>query len=282
MSRQRVQLKSVDQVRVMRRAGLVVAQALASVREAAAPGVTTSDLDAVAAEVIAGAGATPSFLGYHGFPGVVCVSVNEEVVHGIPGPRVLRDGDVVSVDCGAIVDGWHGDAAFTTVLGAREGVGVPDAGDAHLVSTTEAALWDGVAALWTGRRLGDVGIAVQDRAEGTPGPGGELLEVVEGYTGHGIGTEMHQEPEVLNHRSRSAGPRLRSGMCLAVEPRVVRGDAATSELDDGWTVVTRSGARAAHSEHTVALLDEGLWVLTAVDGGQRELGERGVPVTPPQ
>ncbi len=273
-----MQLKTHEEVRVMRRAGLVVAQALAAVKDAAVPGTSTADLDAVAADVISAAGASPSFLGYHGFPGVICASVNEEVVHGIPGPRVLRPGDVVSVDCGAIVDGWHGDAAFTTVLGPREGEAAPDAGDAHLVETTEAALWDGVATLWTGRRLGDVGAAVQDRAEGRPGPGGEPLEVVEGYTGHGIGRQMHQEPEVLNHRTRSPGVRLRAGMCLAVEPMVVRGDAATVELDDGWTVVTRSGARAAHSEHTVAVLGDGLWVLTAPDGGALELGARGVPV----
>lgn len=289
MVRGRVQLKTPEQVLTMRRAGLVVAEALAAVRTAAAPGLTTADLDAVAAEVIAAAGASPSFFGYHGFPAVLCVSVNEEVVHGIPGPRVLAAGDLVSVDCGAIVDGWHGDAAFTTVLGPREGASEIDAGDAFLLAATEAAMWDGIAAIAPGGRLRDVGVAVQDRVEGRPGPDGVLLEVVEGYTGHGIGTEMHQVPDVLNHRVRSALPggvgqaqrmRLRPGMCLAVEPMVVRGDATTDELDDGWTVVTTSGERAAHSEHTVALLDGGLWVLTAPDGGATELGARGVVVTP--
>ena len=290
MARERVQLKSREQVRAMRRAGLVVADALDAVREAAAPGLTTADLDAVAAEVISAAGATPSFLGYQGFPAATCVSVNEQVVHGIPGGRVLLPGDVVSVDCGAVVDGWHGDAAFTTVLGPREGSDEVDAGDASLVATTEAAMWDGIAALTTGRRLGDVGAAVQDRVEGRPDPDGRLLEVVEGYTGHGIGTAMHQAPDVLNHRVRAGllggiggggqRLRLRPGMCLAVEPMVVRGDATTVELDDGWTVVTVSGERAAHSEHTVALLEGGVWVLTARDGGAAELGERGAPVAP--
>ena len=298
MARERVQLKTPEQVLAMRRAGLVVADALDAVRAAAAPGRTTADLDAVAARVIADAGATPSFLGYHGFPAATCVSVNEEVVHGIPGPKVLAAGDVVSVDCGAVVDGWHGDAAFTTVLGPRDGGGEgsqgPDAGDAHLVATTEAALWDGIAALATGERLADVGAAVQDRVEGRPGPDGVSLEVVEGYTGHGIGTAMHQAPDVLNHRVRGGllsglgiggggqRRRLRPGMCLAVEPMVVRGDATTVELDDGWTVVTTSGERAAHSEHSVALLDGGIWVLTARDGGAAELGARGVPVVTPR
>lgn len=289
MARERVQLKTPDQVLAMRRAGLVVADALAAVGAACTPGLTTADLDAVAAGVIVAWGATPSFLGYHGFPAVLCVSVNEEVVHGIPGPRVLAAGDVVSVDCGAVVEGWHGDAAFTTVLGPREGAQDVDAGDAFLLATTEAAMWDGIAALAGGGRLRDVGVAVQDRVEGPPGPDGVLLEVVEGYTGHGIGTEMHQAPDVLNHRVRGALPgggaqaqrmRLRPGMCLAVEPMVVRGDAATRELDDGWTVVTTSGERSAHSEHTVALLEHGVWVLTAPDGGAAELAARGVTVTP--
>lgn len=303
MAHERVQLKTPDQVLAMRRAGLVVADALDAVRAAAAPGLTTADLDAVAARVIADAGAIPSFLGYQGFPAATCVSVNQEVVHGIPGPRVLAAGDVVSVDCGAVVDGWHGDAAFTTVLGARgggegspgspgEADGAVDASDAFLVATTEAALWDGIAALATGQRLADVGAAVQDRVEGRPGPDGVPLEVVEGYTGHGIGTAMHQAPDVLHHRVRGGllsglgiggggqGRRLRPGMCLAVEPMVVRGDATTVELDDGWTVVTASGERAAHSEHTVALLEGGVWVLTARDGGAAELAARGVAVTP--
>ncbi len=283
--RDRIELKTPDQVRAMRRAGLVVADALAAVRQAARPGTTTADLDAVAAQVIRGAGAVPSFLGYHGFPAVLCVSVDEEVVHGIPGPRVLRSGSVLSVDCGAVLDGWHGDAAFSAVIGedgvaSTEQAGV-DPADAHLVAVTEAAMWAGLAAVAVGGRLGDVGAAVEDAVEAAPGPDGRPLAIVEGYTGHGIGTAMHQAPEVLNHRTRGGGGlRLRPGLCLAVEPMLVRGDAETDVLDDDWTVVTRDGSRAAHWEHTVALGPEGPWVLTAHDGGAAGLGALGVTVAP--
>ena len=284
--RDRIELKTPEQVVAMRRAGLVVADALAAVRAAARPGLSTADLDAVAAEVIGRAGAAPSFLGYHGFPAVLCVSVNEEVVHGIPGARVLRHGDVLSVDCGAVVEGWHGDAAFSVVVGRGEAGAPPvDPGDEHLVDTTEAALWAGLAAVAVGGRLGDEGAAVEDAVDGAPRvPGGPPLGIVEGYTGHGIGTAMHQPPDVLNHRTRSwgagSGTRLRPGLCLAVEPMLVRGDAETDVLDDDWTVVTRDGGRAAHWEHTVALGPRGPWVLTAHDGGRAGLGALGVEVAP--
>lgn len=267
--RERVELKDGAQVRAMRAAGLVVADALAAVRSALAPGRTTADLDAVAARVIADAGAEPSFLGYHGYPAVTCISVNEEIVHGIPGGRVLEAGDVVSVDCGAIVDGWHGDSAFSTVLDPA------DADDLALVDATERAMWAGIAALATGDRLGVVGDAVEDSAAATGAYG-----VVQEYTGHGIGRAMHEAPTVLNHRSRERGPRVRPGLVVAVEPMLTRGSRATDELDDGWTVVTRDGSRAAHWEHTVAVTPGGLWVLTAADGGAARLGELGVPVVP--
>jgi len=258
----------------------VVADTLAAVRHAARPGVTTADLDAVAADAIDAAGATPSFLGYHGYPAVLCVSVNEEVVHGIPGGRVLAHGDVLSVDCGAVLDGWHGDAAFSLVLG-RDGGGGVDPLDAHLVDVTEAAMWAGLAAVAVGGRLGDVGAAVEDAVEAAPGPDGRRLEIVEGYTGHGIGTAMHQAPEVANHRPRGRGGlKLRAGLCLAVEPMLVRGDPDTDVLSDEWTVVTRDGSRAAHWEHTVALGADGPWVLTAHDGGRAALGALGVEVAP--
>lgn len=249
----------------MRAAGLVVAEALDAVREALRPGVTTAALDAVAADVIRARGAVPSFLGYHGYPAVTCVSVNEEVVHGIPGERVVQDGDLVSVDCGAVVDGWHGDAAFSAVVGraAEE--------DAALVEVTRVALWDGIAALQARGRVGDVGAAVEDSVAGRYG-------VVEDYVGHGIGTAMHQAPSVPNHRVRERGPRVRPGLCVAVEPMLVRGDQATRVLADDWTVVTEDGARAAHWEHSVAVLEDGLWVLTAPDGGREELERRGVPL----
>lgn len=268
--RDRIEYKDADQVHRMRAAGLVVADALAAVRDAVRPGLRTQDLDAVAAEVIAAAGAEPSFLGYHGYPATICVSVNDEIVHGIPGPRVLEPGDVVSVDCGAIVDGWHGDAAFSVVLPEA------DPADAALVEATEQALWAGIAALAVGDRLGVVGEAVEDVVAASGVPYG----IVQEYVGHGIGTAMHQPPEVLNYRTRERGPRLRPGLCVAVEPMLTRGSRLTRVLEDDWTVVTQDGGRAAHAEHTVAIGPEGVWVLTAHDGGAERLGRLGVPVAP--
>jgi methionyl aminopeptidase len=275
--RERIEYKTPEQVLLMRRAGLVVADALAAVREQVRPGMTTADLDAVAADVIAAAGATPSFLGYHGFPATLCVSVNDEVVHGIPGPRVLAPGDVVSVDCGAIVDGWHGDSAMTVVLDPADPL------DVALSETTEAAMWAGIAALATAERLGAVGEAVEDvvdAAQAAGANGGVRYGVIQEYVGHGIGSAMHQPPEVLNYRTRDRGARLRPGMCLAVEPMLVRGQRATRTLDDDWTVVTADGSRASHWEHTVAVLPEGVVVLTAHDGGAARLGTLGVEVVP--
>ncbi|MGV8965667.1 MAG: type I methionyl aminopeptidase [Cellulomonas sp.] len=275
--RDKIEYKTPDQVLLMRRAGLVVADALAAVRAQARAGQTTSDLDAIAAEVIRSAGATPSFLGYDGFPATLCVSVNDEIVHGIPGPRVLAPGDVVSVDCGAIVEGWHGDSAMTLVL--------PDADqlDVELMATTEDAMWAGIAALATGARLGGVGEDVEDvvdAAAAAGANGGVRYGVIEEFVGHGIGTAMHQPPDVLNYRTRDRGPKLRPGMCLAVEPMLVRGDRTTQTLEDDWTVVSDDGSRAAHWEHSVALLETGVWVLTAHDGGAERLAALGVRVTP--
>lgn len=262
--RERVQIKTPEQVRAMRRAGLVVADALDAVRAALRPGLTTADLDAVAERVIRAAGATPSFLGYYDYPATLCVSVNDEVVHGIPGPRVLEPGDVVSVDCGAIVDGWHGDSAFSTVLAPA------DPADVALVDATEAAMWTGIAALAGAARTSAVGAAVEDAVDARFG-------IVEDYVGHGIGTAMHMAPDVPNYRSRDRGARVVPGLVVAVEPMLTRGGGATHELADGWTVTTGDGSRAAHWEHTVAVLpDGGLWVLTARDGGSAALG-----LTPP-
>ncbi|MET0433711.1 MAG: type I methionyl aminopeptidase [Cellulomonas sp.] len=276
--RERIEYKTPEQVLLMRRAGLVVADALAAARAAARPGVTTADLDAVAARVIADAGAQPSFLGYHDYPATICVSVNDEVVHGIPSGRVLEPGDVVSIDCGAIVEGWHGDSALTVVLPEA------DPADLALSAVTERAMWDGIAALAAGAgladRLGVVGEAVEQAVEDATAPDGVTFGIVQDYVGHGIGSAMHQPPDVLNYRSRDRGPKLRAGMCLAVEPMITRGGHATEVLDDDWTVVTADGARAAHWEHSVALHDGGIWVLTAVDGGAAELAARGVTVAP--
>ena len=272
--RERIEYKTHEQVRSMRSAGLVVARALETVRETVRPGMTTADLDALAAAVIADAGATPSFLGYEGYPASLCVSVNDEVVHGIPGPRELRPGDVVSVDCGAIVDGWHGDSAVSFVLG--EG----DPRDEALVEATRRAMWAGIAALATSERLVDVGAAIEDSVQVSAEADGVAYGIVEDYVGHGIGSAMHQPPDVPNYRTREKGPRLRPGMCLAIEPMVTLGDRFTQVCEDDWTVVTDDGARAAHWEHSVAILDEGIWVLTAPDGGAAELAELGVRVAP--
>lgn len=275
--RERIEYKTPEQVLVMRRAGLVVADALAAVRDRAVAGVTTAELDAVAAAVIDDAGALPSFLGYDGYPARICVSVNDEVVHGIPGPRVLEPGDVVSIDCGAIVEGWHGDSAITVVLDGA------DPHDVDLAQTTERAMWAGIAALAGAERLGAVGEAVEDVVDAAVAAGfngGLRYGLVEEYVGHGIGTAMHQPPDVPNFRRRDRGVRVRPGLCVAVEPMVVRGARRTQVLEDDWTVVTDDGSRASHWEHTVAILDDGIWVLTAPDGGAANLAALGVAVAP--
>lgn len=273
MSR-RIEYKSPDQIRLMRRAGLVVADIHAALRAAAAPGVSTAELDTVAADVLARAGAASNFLGYQGYPAHVCLSVNDQVVHGIPGQRVLAPGDVLSADCGAVVDGWHGDAAFTTIVGQA------DPADELLVATTQEAMWAGIAALATGERLGVVGDAIQDQVEQVAARERVALGIVTDYVGHGIGTQMHQEPDVHHVRAPNRGPKVRPGLCVAIEPMITRGSPDTRVLDDDWTVVTTDGSRAAHSEHTVAVHDGGIWVLTAPDGGAAELAARGVDVAP--
>jgi len=254
--RDQIEIKTPEQLQSMRAAGLVVADALAAVAAAVRPGLTTADLDAVAADVITSAGASPSFLGYHGFPATICTSVNDEIVHGIPGGRVIADGDLVSIDCGAIVDGWHGDAAVTVA------VGDVDDEQRRLLEVTERALWAGLAKATVGARLSDIGHAVEQtvRAAGQFG-------IVEEYVGHGIGSAMHMEPSVPNYGRPGHGPRLVAGMALAVEPMVTLGRRHTRTLDDDWTVVTADGTRAAHFEHTVALTAQGPWVTTAHDGG---------------
>ncbi len=270
MARDRIQYKTRDQMRLMALAGAVVERALAAASTRAVAGATTKELDAAAAAVIGAHGATPSFLGYHGYPATICVSVNDEVVHGIPGSRILWEGDVVSIDCGAIVEGWHGDAAVSLIVGEPDN---PE--DVALVAATQEALWDGIAALATARTIADVTEAIEAAATGAG------LVPVEGYVGHGIGTEMHQDPEVPNERLGGREPRVRTGLCVAIEPMLTPGGRDTDVLEDGWTVTTTDGSRAAHWEHSVALHDGGIWVLTSSDGGATELGRRGiVPVAP--
>ena len=234
----------------MRRAGRVVAEMHAACRDAVRPGATTGDLDRVARAVLDRRGARSNFLGYHGFPAVACVSVNDEVVHGIPGARVLHEGDIVSIDCGAIVDGWHGDAAFTM------GVGQIGAADADLIDVGRRALDAAIAVMQPGATIGDIGHAV----ESTVASAG--YAVVRDYTGHGIGRAMHEAPDVPNHGRPGKGKTLKPGMVLAVEPMVVAGDPEVAELDDGWSVVTLDGSRACHWEHTIAVTDHGPEILT--------------------
>jgi len=260
---QAIQVKTPGQVAIMREAGLVVARTLEVVAAAVRPGVTTAELDALAEREIRAAGATPSFLGYHGYPATICTSVNDEIVHGIPSPaRRLNEGDIISIDCGAIVRGWHGDAAVTV------GVGAISAEHVALLRTCEAALWQGLAQAQAGGRLGDISHAVEASIR-QAGPYG----MVEEYTGHGIGTEMHMDPAVPNYGRAGRGLRLHAGMALAIEPMVMLGQPETVLLDDGWTVITADGSWAAHFEHTVAITADGPWVLTAEDGGQARLGD---------
>lgn len=270
-----IQVKSTAELLQMRRAGLVVAEGLQAMQDAAVVGMTTAELDAVGREVLARAGATSNFLGYgaeYGTPfnGVACISVNEELVHGMPGGRVLAAGDVISVDFGAVVNGWHGDAARTFVLG--EG----SAEDETLIEVTRSAMWAGIAATRAGGRVNDVSRAIEDFVLAQPRRYGTLRE----YTGHGIGTEMHMEPDVPNYARRRPTPRLGVGMAICIEPMLTLGLHQTSVCEDDWTVVSRDGSRGAHWEHTVAITPKGLWVLTAPDGGEAELASRGVGFGP--
>jgi methionyl aminopeptidase len=248
-----VQIKTPEQLAAMWEAGQVVAAALRSAAAAVAPGVSTADLDDIAAGQIAAAGAVPSFLGYHGYPATICASINDEIVHGIPSTtRVLRAGDVVSIDCGASVRGWHADAALTV------GVGPLPAGLAKLLGDCERALWCGLAAARNGARLSDISHAVESSARAAGEYG-----IVEDYVGHGIGSEIHMDPAVPNYGRPGRGPVLAEGMALAIEPLLVLGGPDTLLLDDGWTVVSEDGGWSAHFEHTVAITAAGPWVLTA-------------------
>ncbi len=254
-----IEIKTPAQLALMREAGLVVARMLAAAAAAVEPGISTAELDAIAERELRQAGATASFKGYHGYPATICTSVNDEIVHGIPRADVrLADGDVISIDAGAIVGGWHGDAALTVAVGQ-----VPDEVSA-LMRACERAMWHGLASAAAGRRLTDIShaIEVSARASGDYG-------IVHEYTGHFIGSEMHMDPPVPNYGRPGRGPVLAEGMAMAVEPMLVLGRPQTSLLDDGWTVVTADGSLAVHFEHTVAITPDGPWVTTAPDGGER-------------
>ncbi len=274
-----IQIKTPAQLAAMREAGLVVSHTLDALAKAVEPGITTADLDAIAAREIRAAGAAASFKGYHGYPATICTSVNDQIVHGIPSSdTVLAAGDLISIDCGAILGGWHGDAARTVAVGP---VGEELAG---LLRACERALWHGLAMARPGRRLTDISHAVEmsARASGKYG-------IVREYVGHGIGTEMHMDPPVPNYGRAGRGPVLAEGMTLAIEPMLVLGRPQTRLLDDEWTVVSADGNWSAHFEHTVAITAAGPWVLTAEDGGhsgfERLRAERAAepaPVPQPQ
>jgi methionyl aminopeptidase len=252
MRRQRIEIKSPAQLAKMRLAGEVVGRTLRILAEAVRPGISTAELDQIAEREIRAASAVPSFLGYHGYPATICASVDDEVVHGIPGPRTLVDGDIISIDCGAILDGWHGDAALTV------GVGKISSEHQQVIDDCSASLWAGVAMARPQFRLGDISHAVERSVRGS----GRQYGLVREYTGHGIGTAMHMDPIVPNYGPAGRGLVLEPGMALAIEPMITLGGRQVAELADGWTVVTLDGSWAAHFEHTVAITPDGPWVLT--------------------
>jgi len=264
-----IQYKTLEQLKLMREAGLVVAKALNLMKAAVAPGVTPLELDAIAADYLKANNATPSFLNYHGYPNVICASVNHEVVHGIPNERPLIEGDIISIDFGAIVNGWHGDSAFSI------GVGTIDPADQKLMDTCEESMWRGIAAAKVGGRLTDISHAIESYIV-SQGKYGILRE----YGGHGLGTEMHQDPHVINYGPAGLGIELQPGLALAIEPMITRGTEKMKTLSDDWTVIASDKSNGAHFEHTFALMPDGKpFVMTAIDGGAADLGRLGVEVS---
>ena len=253
-NKSQIQLKTPEQFATMRKAGRVVALCLAEINSAIKPGMTTLELDLIAREVMAKEGAKPSFLGYHGYPAVICVSINEEVVHGIPDEkRFINDGDLVSVDCGAIIDGWHGDAALTI------GVGNVKAEHQKLSDITKEALQVGINAALPGKHIGDIGFAIEKFVRSHQGL---QIGILEDYVGHGIGTEMHMSPSVPNYGKAGSGPELQVGMAIAIEPMLVLGSNKVHVLEDEWTVVSSDGSFASHWENTIAITADGPEILT--------------------
>lgn len=247
-----ITIRTPQEIEKMRRSGQAVREVLELVRREVKPGATTLDLERVAAAKMRELGATPAFKGYHGYPCVLCTSINNEVVHGIPSAeRKLRDGDIVSIDTGVVMDGYYGDSAITVAVGSK----VAEKAQ-KLLAVTEASLESAIRAVKPGATLGDVGAAVQETVEA------QGFSVVRDFVGHGIGTHLHEDPQVPNYGTRGRGQKLKAGMVLAIEPMVNEGGAAVQVLRDGWTTVTRDGSWSAHFEHTVAVTDEGALVLT--------------------
>ncbi|MEY2915268.1 MAG: hypothetical protein RL530_697 [Actinomycetota bacterium] len=274
MSRSDFELKTNDQILKMRRAGLITEAALKAVRAAVAPGVSTLELDRIANETIESLGGKSNFQLVPGYHHTICASINEEVVHGIPSAdRILQPGDLVSIDAGAIIDGWNGDSAITVLVpGGDPAVA---ARRERVSRVTEASLWHGIAALAKGKRLNDVGVAIEKyvKSQGRFG-------ILEEYVGHGIGRSMHEDPPVFNYAVRGLTPKIQPGLVVAIEPMVTNGTEITKVLDDDWTVSTVDGSDASHWEHTIAIHEGGIWVLTASDGGAAELAKLGVQVAP--
>ena len=268
-----IEIKTPEQIGLMRVAGRLVGETLELLRASVRAGITTGELDAIAEDNIRSHGGIPSFQGYGHppFPASICASVNDQVVHGIPGSRELADGDVISIDCGAIVDGWHGDAAITVAVGEVP----PEV--LELMRVTEESMWRGIAAARLGGRVTDISHAVEAHVRSQPHPTGGHWGILEDYTGHGIGTAMHQPPNVPNYGRPGRGPKLVRGLALAVEPMVTLGSKHTDVLDDDWTIITADGSMSAHFEHSFTLTPNGAWILTAIDGGEQKLGELGVP-----
>lgn len=273
MALRRTIYKTPAQLRAMVEPGLITAASLDAVRALIAPGVTTGELDAAASALITARGATSNFQMVRGYRHTICASVNEQVVHGIPGDRALEPGDIISIDSGAEYHGWNGDSAFSAVLPDDSRPDVVDARQ-QLSDVTEGSLWAGIAALATASHIGEVGAAIQGYIEANAPAGG--YGILRDYVGHGIGRKMHESPSVFNYRVPDEGPEVRPGLVLAIEPMVVIGDQATFVEDDGWTVSTVDGSAGSHWEHSVAVHDGGIWVLTAPDGGAAGLAPFGV------
>jgi methionyl aminopeptidase len=265
--------KKPAQLRAMVEPGLITAAALDAVRELVRPGVTTLELDAAASAVIVGRGARSNFQLVRGYRHTVCTSVNEQVVHGIPGDRVLRAGDIVSIDAGAEYQGWNGDSAITLIVPGDAPAAVV-ASRQRLSDVTEGSLWAGIAALATARHLGEVGAAIETYVQTHAPEGG--YGILRDYVGHGIGRKMHEAPSVFNYRTSDVGAEVRPGLAVAIEPMIVGGDQATFVEDDDWTVSTLDGSDGSHWEHSVAVHDGGIWVLTAPDGGAAGLAPFGI------
>ena len=271
--RKKYELKTEDQIRKMRVAGLLTQKALANVRAAIKPGVTTLELDQIAEKTIRDGRGEPNFQLVPGYHHTICASINSAIVHGIPSNRVLQAGDLVSVDCGAQVDGWNGDSAFSVVVPGLES----ELSKQRQVQSDvcEGSLWAGIAALAKASRLNEVGIEIEKYVM-DKGPYG----ILEQYVGHGIGRSMHEDPPVFNYRVRDAGPKIEPGLCVALEPMITAGDQKTFVQDDDWTVETMDGSDGAHWEHSVAFHAKGIWVLTALDGGVEGLKPFGITPVP--